>query len=135
VKVIIDTNVFISGIVFAGVPGKIIEAWLKGLIQPVVSLDILEEYRRVASDLGRRYKVNIGPFLEKLAIESPIWNVPSLPNQICSDPDDDKFLACALATGIKFIISGDKALLDTSGFSNINVLKPRVFVDRYILNT
>jgi predicted nucleic acid-binding protein len=48
------------------------------------------------------------------------------------DPDDDKFLACAVASGSNCVISGDKLLLNASGFHGIEVIKPRQFVDRYL---
>jgi predicted nucleic acid-binding protein len=48
------------------------------------------------------------------------------------DPDDDKFFACALSSGSRVIISGDKHLLKASGYQGIEVLKPREFVDRYL---
>jgi len=57
---------------------------------------------------------------------------PALAKQICSDPDDDKFLACALASSTKVISSGDKALRKTSGYAGIEVLSPREFVDKYL---
>ena len=47
--------------------------------------------------------------------------------------DDDKFLACALASGAGTIVSGDKHLLSVSGYRGIEVLRPRAFVDRYLM--
>ncbi len=55
-----------------------------------------------------------------------------LPEQVCTDADDDMFLACALASGAKIIASGDKALLKTSGYRGIEVLKPKDFAARYL---
>lgn len=55
-----------------------------------------------------------------------------LEGQVCADPDDDKFLACALASGARIIVSGDKHLVDVSGYRGIEVLRPRAFVDRYL---
>ncbi|MGH8435578.1 MAG: PIN domain-containing protein [Pseudomonas sp.] len=49
-----------------------------------------------------------------------------------TDPADDKFLSCALASGADVIISGDRQLLATSGWNGIEVLRPRAFVDRYL---
>jgi predicted nucleic acid-binding protein len=51
---------------------------------------------------------------------------------VCSDPDDDKFLACAIAGGSKIIVSGDKHLLKISGFQGIEILKPQELVNRYL---
>jgi predicted nucleic acid-binding protein len=48
------------------------------------------------------------------------------------DPDDDKFLACALTSGPKYVISGDKDLLGASGYKGLAVVSPRKFVDDYL---
>jgi len=56
-----------------------------------------------------------------------------LPEKVCDDPDDDKFLACALVSGCKLIVSGDKHLLKVSGFGNIEILRPRDFVEKYLI--
>ena len=80
--VVVDTNVVISGIFFAGPPGRIVQASVAGTI-----------------DL------------------------------ICDDPDDDKFLACALASGARIIVTGDKALLRLDGFRRLSMVRPRQFVD------
>ncbi len=55
-------------------------------------------------------------------------DAPPLPGQVSDDPEDDKFLACALAGRTRFIISGDKHLLRVSGYRGITVLKPREFL-------
>jgi len=47
VKIIVDTNVFISGVFFSGPPYQILKAWCDGKIQLVISQEILEEYHRV----------------------------------------------------------------------------------------
>jgi uncharacterized protein len=54
--------------------------------------------------------------------------VPPLEEPACEDPDDDKFLACALAADVDVIVSGDKALLKLSGYRGIHVLAPGRFV-------
>ena len=53
-------------------------------------------------------------------------------NQTTSDPDDNKFMECAIASNSEIIISGDKHLLKVSGYQGITVLKPREFVDSYL---
>jgi putative PIN family toxin of toxin-antitoxin system len=131
--VIVDTNVFVSGIFFSGPPHTILDAWRQGKLTLVVSPAILDEYRRVAHELaGQFLGVDPGPPLELLAIHARLVNAPDLPQQVCSDADDDMFLACAVASGAKVIASGDKALLKTSGYSGIEVLTPRAFVTRFL---
>ena len=63
---------------------------------------------------------------------SVVFDPPPLQERVCRDPDDDKFLACAVASGTKLVVSGDKALLETSGYAGINVLTPRSFVERHL---
>lgn len=55
-----------------------------------------------------------------------------LPKSVSSDADDDKFIACALASDTKMIISGDSDLLTVSGYENIQIVTPREFVDRHV---
>ena len=95
-KSVLDTNVFVSGVYFGGVPGIILEAWRDGQVELAVSLDILAEYERVASELAVRYSnVDPGPVLSLVALSAELHDCPSLDEQVCADPDDDKFLACA----------------------------------------
>ena len=54
-KVVLDTNVSISGIYFGGIPGKILEAWGVRRFQLLVSPEILQEYLNVAEWLADRY--------------------------------------------------------------------------------
>lgn len=71
-RVILDTNVFVSGILFGGFPGKIVQAWGDEKIRLVVSPEILDEYIRVAEDLARQKNVDITPFIQMLAVSSTI---------------------------------------------------------------
>jgi len=57
---------------------------------------------------------------------------PALPAPVCDDPDDDKFLACALASKTGVIISGDRHPLEVSGYRGITIMKPREFADHYL---
>ena len=132
-KAILDTNVFISGVFFKGPPYQVLKAWREGRIQLLISDEIFEEYQRVGELLSKDYpKVDLGPFLELLAINTEFVMPEKLKNTVCEDPDDDKFLACALAGKSKIIISGDKHLLRVSGYKGIKVLRPRKFVDEYL---
>jgi putative PIN family toxin of toxin-antitoxin system len=133
VKVVIDTNVFVSGIFFGGRPLEILNAWRHGLIEVVVSSAILLEYRRVVDELSATYpKADTDAWLELAHTQAPMVNAAPLGEQVCTDADDDKFLACAVTSGAKIVTSGDKALLAVSGFRGIEVLTPRQFVDAYL---
>ena len=133
-KAVLDTNVFVSGIFFSGPPSQILQAWREGIIEFVMSSEILDEYRRVADILSEKYSaLDLQDILDFVANEAKFIEVPPLSKQISDDPDDEKFLACAVASGAKIIVSGDKHLLNVSGYQGIDVYKPRDFVDAYLI--
>jgi len=99
----------------------------------VLSPQILDEYQRVGHALNSRYRgADLEPFLALLAVHAEIVEAPELAEPASSDPDDDKFLACALAAGTAVIVSGDKHLLGLSGWRNVRVLRPRQFTDEFL---
>ena len=132
-KVVLDTNVFVSGVFFSGPPYQILKAWRDGKVQQVISLEILDEYRRVGEILAEDHPtINFTPIIEFMIQNADVYSAPPLPEAVCVDPDDDKFIACALASGSTIIVSGDKHLLKVSGYQKVEVLKPRDFVNKYL---
>ncbi len=131
-RVILDTNVFVSGVFFSGPPYQILEAWRDGIIQLVISPEILEEYQRVGEILAEDHShININPMLAYLIRNAEISDSILLPEAVCEDPDDDKFFACAIASKTTIIVSGDKHMLKASGYQKVEVIKPREFVEKY----
>jgi putative PIN family toxin of toxin-antitoxin system len=129
-KVVVDTNVLISGVFFGGMPARVLEAWRDGKFDLVASSDILEEYRRVGEELAARFTgVSLASLLALLVMTAEIIEPPGLTEQVSRDPDDDKFIACALAGDCQCIISGDKDLLELSGYQGIKVVAPREFLE------
>lgn len=132
-RAVVDTNVLISGIFFAGPPHEILEAWVNETLDFVVTTEILDEYQRVVEELSSQYPaIDAGQILDLLVVNTFICAPVALVEPVCEDPDDDKFIACALGGGANIIISGDKHLLGVSGFQGIEVLRPRDFIDEYL---
>jgi len=52
-------------------------------------------------------------------------------NVVEKDPDDDKFIECAVAINSKFIISGDKALQEIKYYMGLKIQSPKQFLDDY----
>lgn len=136
-RIILDTNVYISGIFFAGPPYQILKAWKYSTVKLVISQEILDEYRNVAEELSVKFhEIDISDILNLTAIDSEIIDVPSsIEIIIPEDPSDDKFIHCALAGNVKIIVSGDQHLLKVSGYKGIEIIKPRDFVDRLLDNS
>lgn len=132
-RVVLDTNVLISGIFFGGYPHRILKAWRDDEIELLASPDILREYQRVLNALAKQHKaIEVEPWLDFLTIHLRIELCPKISVQVCEDLDDDMFVECALFSGSKVIVSGDKHLLDVTGFNDLDILKPRAFVDKYL---
>ncbi len=132
-RVVLDTNVFVSGIFWAGPPSDVLIAWRDRKVDIVLSLPILEEYLRIAIELSRKFPmVDLFPFIDLLTTRGKICIPKRLPRQVCHDSSDDQFLACALGGNVRCIVSGDHHLLDVSGYKGIEILKPREFVNRYL---
>jgi putative PIN family toxin of toxin-antitoxin system len=133
VKVVIDTNVLISGIFSGGAPDLILRAWRKGQLELIISEQILEEYLTVCERISQRYpSVDVRDILLLIAQNSTLVDSPDLPDPISSDPDDDKFLACAIAGATRIIISGYSDLLAVSGYQAVRVIKPRAFIGEHL---
>ena len=132
-KIVLDTNVFISGIFFSGPPSTILQAWRDSRIQIILSEEILEEYQGVAKELSSKFPaVDIGRIIELLTIYGEVFETKDISVSVCKDPDDNKFIECAIASNSKLIVSGDKHLLNITGYRGISVLKPRDFIDNHL---
>lgn len=132
-RIILDTNVLVSGIFFSGPPYDILNAWRNSEVKLVVSVEIFDEYRRVGQRLASKYPgVEIGPFLGLVAVHSEFITAPALHETVCDDPTDDMFFACAIASGCSIIVSGDRHLHRANGYGGVEVVRPRAFVDRYL---
>lgn len=132
-NIVLDTNVFVSGVFFAGPPYQILQAWRDGRLQIMLSGDILAEYRQVGERLAEQFPhVNPAPLIDLVAVKGKMIRSSRLPVSVCDDPDDDKFLACALAGRCKIIVSGGKHLLKVTGYRGIRVMRPKDFVEEWL---
>ncbi len=126
-RVVLDTNVVVSALLFGGVPGKLVSLWRSGRIEPLCSEEIVLEYLRVLaypkfrlseSEIDYLLKHEILPFFT--VVYSPAGKL-----YISEDPADDKFIWCAVAGKAGAIVSGDDHLL---GARSLPVLTPAQFL-------
>lgn len=133
-RVVLDTNVVISGILIPnGPPGMIVDFWAKGKLTVVISQSLLEEYLEVllrprfnkAGTINERQGI-LEQFLdlENTVLVSPDFQL----NVIENDPDDNRVLECALEGGVQYIVSGDEHLLALKEFQGIIIVSPAEFV-------
>ena len=129
-KVVIDTNVFISSF-FGGIPREIINLWKTGKITICLSQDIIEEYIEVLSRLGLHNKNEIQKLTKLFAEGYYSIFTAKTPNIeiVKDDPDDNKFIECAVSLDSKIIISGDKHLKNIKKYIDIEIMSPRNFME------
>jgi len=134
VKVVLDTNVVMSGIFFGGIPGEILEAWRAQRFALALSPPIVDEYWRVGRELEARYgPLGIAAILGVFLKSSAVIEAGDVGQGATTDPDDDKFLSCAAATAASVVVSGDDDLLSVGAWRGIVILSPREFRDRHLL--
>jgi len=132
-KIIIDTNVLISGIFFTGPPYQILQSWRDGRFKLILSKEIFDEYRRVAERLSWQFKsIDIRDILDLIAINAEFFQPIIFSQNICADPDDEKFISCALSSNSKIIVTGDKHLLKITGYKGIEIITPKAFISKYL---
>lgn len=131
-KVVIDTNVFVSAVFWSGHPLSIIESWIDDKFQLMLTEEIYDEYSRVLNIIAEKIAKDIDNILNIIKMKA-VWNTSiKLESQVCADQDDDKFIACAISSRSKIIISGDKLLLSCSGYNNIEIIRPKTFIEKYL---
>ena len=130
VKVVADTNVVVSALLFGGKPGELIPLWQGRSIKPAASKEIIDEYLRVLTcpkfklseeDINFILYREILPYFEIIEVHSD-------ERIIEKDREDDKFIRCALAGKAKFIVSGDNHLLAIKSYWKIKILSPADFL-------
>lgn len=136
-KAVIDTNVFVSGLLSrTGPPARVIDAWREGEFLLVVSPAIVEEIRRVLTSPRIRDGFSVRPadaaalveLLEEEALLVP--GLTQVNGAVPRDPADEKSLACACDAAADLIVSGDRHLLDLVTFRGIPILAVRTFLER-----
>jgi uncharacterized protein len=126
----VDANIYISALEFGGTPLRLLRAAVDGDVQIAISQPILDEVLRVLRDKFRRSDARL------LEIETWIRSFTHLvePAQrlavIAEDPDDDRILECAVASGSVEVVSGDKDLLRLGSFQGIRIVSARNLLDR-----
>jgi len=133
IKVVVDTNVFVSSF-FGGNPRKIVDLWKSGQLTLCLSKPIIDEYVEVLQRLGLKNERELSELLNLFAhgFHSTFSaKTPEL-HLVEEDPDDDKFIECAVALKADFVISGDKRLIAIENYIGIRIVTSKEFVDSFI---
>jgi len=132
-KVILDTNVLISGLLWSGVPSQILNLVEEDKIKLCFTLKTLSELESVLQyskfiPFLQKMEVNVDKLINRLSERAIVSSKNLKIKVITEDPSDNKFLACALIVKASYIVSGDKHLLNLKKFQNIPILTPKQFL-------
>ncbi|MBN2438136.1 MAG: putative toxin-antitoxin system toxin component, PIN family [Deltaproteobacteria bacterium] len=128
-RIVLDTKIFISSF-FGGNPRAIIDLWKNGRLTLCLSRDIFDEYIEVLRRLGLDDTPELEELLKLFATGFHIVFTTRTPEiYVVADPDDDKFIACALALKAGCVVSGDKTLVDVRLHQGIRIVTPREFFE------
>jgi putative PIN family toxin of toxin-antitoxin system len=126
--VVLDSNVYVSALLFGGNPRAVVECAEDRLIQLSISLPIRTEVERI---LAEKFS---WPQKRIREVTSYLWSLAHsvTPQQTvtdCSDPDDNRILECALAADAAVIVTGDGHLLKLHPFRGIAILTSKQFLE------
>lgn len=131
-SVVVDTNVYISAIFWGGKPRHVIDLGRDGKIQIFTSEDIEQEILDklmtkfgLDSDDAGIVMADFSTFTKPIRISRRIRAVKD-------DPDDDKFIECAVECNAEFIISGDKHLLNMKKYEGIDIISAATFLKSWL---
>ena len=130
-KVVVDTNVFVSS-VFGGLPGQVVELWFDGRLTLCLSEPVVTEYQRVLREIGAADEAEERALIEAFASGEGVLYTADPPaiESVSPDPDDDKFLECALELEADRVVSGDSDLLELKSYMGIPILTPRELLEQ-----
>jgi len=137
VRIVIDTNIWISGLLWRGMPWNLLHVAEKGHVElcmaPSMLVELAEvlDYERLQSRLEQlglttaklvAYAMSLASMFDvQVSEKSPV---------VVADPDDDIFLHCAVVVGAAYVVSGDRHLLDLGKYAGIPILTIRDFLVR-----
>ena len=129
-KVVIDTNVFVSS-VFGGLPRQVVGLWFDGRLTLCISEPIVTEYQRVLREIGAVSEAEERALIEAFASGEGVLYTADPPaiEGASPDPDDDRFLECALELEADRVVSGDSDLLELGSYMGIPILTPRELLE------
>jgi putative PIN family toxin of toxin-antitoxin system len=123
-----DTNIYISALIFAGLPSQFLLAAEDARIHLFISEPIRLELRRILQTKFSWSNVRVNEAMLQLKSCRELVRPIEMLDVIKEDPDDNRVLECAVAAGARFIISGDNDLLRLGQFRNIRILKVADFM-------
>ncbi len=130
IKAVIDTNVWISALLGTGSPKKVLDRLKDKHFQPICSAQLFDELLDVLSRpkfAGKITDVDAAELLRTVRLAATFVTTQPVP-PLSRDPDDDALLACAVAAGATYIVTGDDDLLCLGEHAGIKLVNASTFL-------
>ena len=129
-RIVIDTNVIASAVFFGGQPYRLLHCIMEGQVDVVASEEIVDEYEEIVLRLKQKYpsirtRIPLSDILARFEIIRVNSDI-----HVSRDPDDDKFISCAVDGKCIYIVSGDSDLLSLKHYSEIEIITVADFLSR-----
>ena len=131
-RVVLDTNVLVSALLFKGAVSRFVQLWRNGKMIPVISKETFEELTTVLQypkfslskdEIKSTIEHEILPYFEIIEVVKAVKGV-------CRDPGDDKFISCALSASADCIVSGDKDFCDLRQYKTVKIINTSDFLKK-----
>ena len=121
-RIVIDSNVFISAFYFGGKPKGVVARAAEGLDELFLSYDIIGEIQQVMS--RPKFKTDIMAVKQYAAMIEEISDIvaPSLSVDVSRDKKDNKIIECAVCAKADYIVTGDEDLLSLKSYQGIKIV-------------
>lgn len=134
-KLVLDTNTIISGLLWKGNECNLLEEIEKGKAQLYLTLEIIEEIDRVLhyprlSGYIAEAGIQREELLEKILSLAHVVVSQSSPLTLCRDPQDNKFLECAIHVNADFVVSGDRDLLVLKEYEAVKIITTKEALEK-----
>ncbi len=132
-RVVLDTNILVSALLFKGELSRMVRLWQKGKIVPVISKETFDELMAVLEypkfalsrpEIKSLIEHEILPFFEVVNVSKPVKGA-------CRDPEDDKFISCAISASAECIVTGDKDLSDLKRYQSVRIIHASNFMKMF----
>ncbi len=127
-KVVLDSNIYISAVLFGGKPGEVYLHSIRKSYDLFISLLIVEEIEKCLLQKFYWNKRETTSYTQQIKRVATIHEVKNQIQGVCRDPKDDHILTLAAETYANYIISGDKDLLSLIAFGDIKIINAECFL-------
>lgn len=124
-RLVVDSNVWISALVFGGAPRQVFEGIVRDGLRLVVSAEILTEVRRVVAVKFPDFTDDVEALIGVIQDQLESVSLGSITIDACRDPDDNRVLETAVLGGAAAIVSGDKDLLVLGSYEGVAIVTPQ----------